>query len=1230
MADPKPVQRRFKNMVDLTGIGGPKVEWESALWPKQDNLMAATGRFNCFGGARGPGKMLSLETMIATPTGWKEMGSLRVGDELFDEAGEVIQVLALHPVDESPESYRLIFDDGATVDACADHLWRTFTKAERAALHRRSPEYREKRRASRPPRATKPLSEAKRLALVANGARASAAALKDAPQGSIRTTREIAETLRAQDGREVNHSIRLTAPLQLPEADLPLDPYVLGIWLGDGTSSTGVVTKGYGDMQEIALSLRLAGWQTRPHSDSITHRIIGLTERLREMNLLRNKHIPPAYLRASAPQRLALLQGLMDTDGHCSPRDGSCEFSTTLPALATATHELIMSLGHKAVLSEGRSTLYGKDCGPKFRIVWTPNANLPPVFRLKRKAAHLRKDTRQTQEFRYIVGCERIDPVPMRCITVSGRSSLYLCGQNFIPTHNTYALAEKGIQRMNRWPGIPILVLRKDLKDLKRTTMQKYLDLLPKELYDPKWGGQLHKGENWLRLYNGSVAHFGELKDWESYKSMTVGYIQIDEANEVEEEAFINLIPTLRWMTDKGVCKREECVALGAEFAREHHEHPPYQIDLCTNPAPGWIKDRFWEPWKNGHERPQHRFISATAFDNPSLPPTFISDLLEHNTPQWVQNFVYGDWASFENMVWPSFARHIHLWKGRVPHEAFVNVEGGIDYGGTTQEAHRTAAYLTGELPNGQFITFWEYSKQGAASEDFFAQISMATKQYHVHGWDADSSQHRANELLRRGGVPVFDSDRSKGAVRDGINQVHRMLTPVNPNEKRPQLYISEECPRLMGGIETYQLDPDTGEPKKNQPDDECFTAATEVLTLNGWRSLAEVADDDYVMAVTDTGSVKWELPKAIIHKPYRGVGFQARSPHLKFTATAGHEHGAMTQFDWKVRKRFRLQRKAVPELPAESYWANAPRYWPEGTGLFRQGSDEAWMAGFWVAEGCRDSGRPSFIIVDQTKDPQKEEIRTRARRLGWDWSETLNRKWPNHVRFIFSAQRERAEEWEEMFGRRAAGKMLSPELINAMTEVERQEFWEGYMAGDGARTGNQWTYSTVSKLLADGMQALSLALGYGCGVSEPPSLVAGTVVTSTSGTYARRQSFRGNIRRRKPVAHVARSDFAGVELNEMVHCVQTSTGYFMARTDGEPFVAGNCNAWRYNVMRVTRLRSSGGSFTLGTHPAGAPKKVKPSSMLEAAREQRRAVVRRLVEQADRDLPKEVAGRRGR
>lgn len=399
----------------------------------------------------------------------------------------------------------------------------------------------------------------------------------------------------------------------------------------------------------------------------------------------------------------------------------------------------------------------------------------------------------------------------------------------------TVALEEHILRAMLRWPGIPIVVIRKDLKDLKNTFDRVWRERVPKEFFDPKWGGQHHKGENWYRFFNGSTLILGEGKDWESYKSMTLGMFVIEEANEVDEELFLNVDPALRWTTGKGICKRADCAALGEEYAREHSEHPFYQIVMASNPSPGWLKTRFWEPWKVGKERPNHAFVPATAFDNPSLPPDFIPNLLQNNTATWVQNYIYGDWAAFENMVWPTFNRGLHSWRGPLPE--FVRVTGGIDYGGTTQEAHRTAAYLTGETKRGLLVTFWEYSQQGAASKDFFAMITLKTREHRVDTWWADSSQMRANELLRDRNINVQDAARYKGSVKEGINMVHRELQPDATG--LPRLFVSTEaCPRLVSGIETYQLDPLTGEPVKGQEDDE----------VNAWRY--------NIMGATETRSV--------------------------------------------------------------------------------------------------------------------------------------------------------------------------------------------------------------------------------------------------------------------------------------------------------------------------------------------------------------------------------------
>jgi hypothetical protein len=84
---------------------------------------------------RGAGKLIDANEVIPTPSGWTRLGDISIGDEIFDEAGNVCNVLKTH--DAMPDvAYRLTFSDGATIDCCADHLWVTWTHAERKAFLR--------------------------------------------------------------------------------------------------------------------------------------------------------------------------------------------------------------------------------------------------------------------------------------------------------------------------------------------------------------------------------------------------------------------------------------------------------------------------------------------------------------------------------------------------------------------------------------------------------------------------------------------------------------------------------------------------------------------------------------------------------------------------------------------------------------------------------------------------------------------------------------------------------------------------------------------------------------------------------------------------------------------------------------------------------------------------------------------------------------------------------------
>jgi deoxycytidine triphosphate deaminase len=345
------------------------------------------------------GKALSVATPIPTTIGRRTMGDLLVGHEVFTDTGAPTRVRDATEVMFGRPCREVVFSDGSVIVADADHLWETVTKSER------------KRGLRRP---------------------------------ALRTTEQIASSLRV--GREWNHHVNLAGMAQHPERDLPIDPYVLGVWLGDGTSTSARITTAD---EEVLDHIRALGYSVAKASGPLAWLIGGaghtrnvttgryarnasLSSRLRDLGLLGNKQVPPRYLEASPAQRLALLQGLMDSDGTCDVI-GRAEFTSTKEALAEAVVDLVASLGMRPAIRKDRATLRGVDLGPRYRVVWVPDR---PVFRLTRKLARLRPHG-PTQQARAIVAVREIPSVPVRCIEVEATTGMYVAGRTYIPTHNS-------------------------------------------------------------------------------------------------------------------------------------------------------------------------------------------------------------------------------------------------------------------------------------------------------------------------------------------------------------------------------------------------------------------------------------------------------------------------------------------------------------------------------------------------------------------------------------------------------------------------------------------------------------------------------------------------------------------------------------------------------------------------------------------------------------------------
>jgi len=790
----------------------------------------------------GGGKLFDVNELIPSPSGYIRNGDLRAGDMVFGENGQVVRVLVAHPIVTPPKAYRLTFDDGSTAVVSSDHLWFTSTADERAKAQRRTPEFRAKRRSERPSRAGTNKSRVFREAISEINSSREYEYLPP-PSGAVRTTQEIADTLRNYQGY-TNHAVPVAGALQLPHADLPLDPYVLGAWLGDGHSRGGGFT---GIDTEIWQEIERAGFEVRHRSDPRMHYIVGLMPHLRSLGVYQNKHIPPEYTRASKEQRLALLQGLMDTDGTvCS--SGAVEFTNTNKRIIDGVFDLICGLGYKARIVEGRATLYGKDCGPKWDIKWTPPEY---VFRLSRKRAKQKLGTRATIRNRYIVAADEIEPVPMRCITVDNPTGLYLAGPAMLVTHNSILISTLANQFLLSYPGTRILLCRDTLIRLKETVLLDFLSMLPRQFIL-----KYNQSENWLRVRRDtwpdgvySQISFMGVHDYESIGSAAYQIILLDEAHEIPDAAARFLLTRLRWQLPRKVkealkrqCRHVDRVESGLWLPCSERpldgvcplhgsdwvsDQVPYFFVACANPWPGWYTDWFWKGQMSdalgglaeGTDVSVH-FVQSLMRDNVHLPRNYEAMNTVGLSPEERRRFIDGEFGVFTGMVYEAFEKKVHAWHGPIP--PYNRVIGGLDFGNESSTGHFTVGVVQLVTPSGRVLLVDEFKKRGPKvyEQQALWMQAMEEKWGKPIGkrieWRGDKAQALGIKYMAEtGGFNVTKSHKSGlDRVDAGIRHVATFLN-FTPGTYPAFFYLPEGhelggCPEWEKEIREYRRDPET------------------------------------------------------------------------------------------------------------------------------------------------------------------------------------------------------------------------------------------------------------------------------------------------------------------------------------------------------------------------------------------------------------------------------------
>ena len=347
------------------------------------------------------GKLIADSTPVYTPTGWTTHGKLKPGDYVYHPSGKAIKVLAISP--KLRTDHKVSFDTGEDIYCHGNHEWTVFTNDKKY---------------------TKTV-ETKWF-------------LGKNVRGNNRKLNYV-----RKHGVSNIYTVGSISPLENTTKDYTIPPYMLGLWLADGSSRDGVIYHKSTDIKHIqkieSLGFPVSSvWENK--KTGVVHTRFsntGFQKELNNLDLKRNKHIPSIYLQGSVSQRLELLAGLIDGDGTVDKRDrvmitiGDLEF-------ANQVMELCFSLGLFPYITETkiREPYEGSSIAQTKKVYgvgFQPKYNLIPTALPRKKITNLSKARRIR-----ITNVDKIENGDMgKCIQVDSQDGLYLVGRTLIPTHNS-------------------------------------------------------------------------------------------------------------------------------------------------------------------------------------------------------------------------------------------------------------------------------------------------------------------------------------------------------------------------------------------------------------------------------------------------------------------------------------------------------------------------------------------------------------------------------------------------------------------------------------------------------------------------------------------------------------------------------------------------------------------------------------------------------------------------
>jgi predicted phage terminase large subunit-like protein len=565
--------------------------------PKQAAYLLLDNKEAFFGGAAGGGKALCLTTPILTDSGWSTIGKLTLDDKVLALDGTWTEIEYITEVQKQHDCYALHFNNGEVIVADKEHLWKTTEFKHRKYW-----------------------------------------------KESLHTTCQL------EEGVKIVSSLPTTGS----SIDLGIDPYVFGFWLGDGNAHTGSVTIGKEDITEM---LQYLPSLNRYESMELQYTVEGLTTQLNRLGVLRAKKenrqscpetkcIPTKFFLSSHKQRLALLQGLMDSEGHCQAR-GRCEISLKECRLFDDVCTLLSTLGiiYSTTATEN-----------SYRATFS---TLLPVFKLTRKKSRLPKRVMGNKII--ISSIKYIGKRDVKCIRIKHPSHIFLCGTRLIPTHNSDALLMAGLQYVDI-KGYAGIIFRKTYADL--TKPGALIDRAKDWLFrfdDVRWDDK-NKKFDFIRKYGPhteiwSILQFGYMENENhkyNYQGGEYQFIGWDEVTHIIYNCYKYMFSRMRRLKGSNV---------------------PLRVRSASNPPDDdqgiWVFNRFVNPKTVS---PKMVYIPAGMDDNPHLDKDEYAEALDELDPVTRARLRDGNWEILRkgNMFkrnWfemvdsaPTFRRRVRFW----------------------------------------------------------------------------------------------------------------------------------------------------------------------------------------------------------------------------------------------------------------------------------------------------------------------------------------------------------------------------------------------------------------------------------------------------------------------------------------------------------------------------------------------------------------------------------------